>query len=336
MKRRDSFKAMAGIGLFSLLGKLDAAPAKPAKFQRMPSCVLTPQQTAGPYYIDVNQIRKDITEGKAGTPLRTTWYVVDAATCEPIPHAVVEIWHADARGAYSGFPGQGDVGNIDTSGEIYLRGAQIADGEGKAEFETVFPGWYPGRVTHIHFKISFGDNTYVTSQSYFSQDLIDQIYSNDAPYTNRGLNSTTNASDAIFVNTQGRDALVMTSSKDGDEYHASITIGIEGVPLDSGATGAVPSHYVLDQNYPNPIPGATTIGFTLPVPSDVSLVIFDLLGKKLGEVYSARQSSGTHSVQWDGTLGGERLPHGNYYYQLIVQNANGTFTQVRHLTLLRQ
>ena len=148
MKRRDSFKAMAGIGLFSLLGKLDAAPAKPAKFQRMPSCVLTPQQTAGPYYIDVNQIRKDITEGKAGTPLRTTWYVVDAATCEPIPHAVVEIWHADARGAYSGFPGQGDVGNIDTSGEIYLRGAQIADGEGKAEFDSVCEPPHSLPMTH--------------------------------------------------------------------------------------------------------------------------------------------------------------------------------------------
>ena len=97
MQRRDSIKSLAGIGLFTLMGKAHSASMAP--FLRMPNCTLTPAETEGPYYINANLLRNDITEKKSGIPLTIALYIVDAATCEPIPGALVEIWHADVNGA---------------------------------------------------------------------------------------------------------------------------------------------------------------------------------------------------------------------------------------------
>ena len=91
-------------------------------------CAITPRQTEGPYYLDVGQVRRDITEGKLGTPLLVRLHLVEAGSCAPIGDASVDIWHTDAEGQYSGFGGQGDDGT-DTSGETFLRGTQVTDAE---------------------------------------------------------------------------------------------------------------------------------------------------------------------------------------------------------------
>ena len=76
---------------------------------------------------------------------------MEAGSCAPIAGAMVDIWHTDGYGRYSGFRGQGSDG-ADTTGETFLRGTQVTDGDGLVEFETIYPGWYPGRTAHIHFK----------------------------------------------------------------------------------------------------------------------------------------------------------------------------------------
>src|SRR5207247_1042724 len=87
------------------------------------SCVLAPEQTEGPYYIADEKLRRNITEGKPGTPLTLNLRVVEASTCKAIKGAVVDIWHADASGVYSGF-GQG------SSNRTFLRGIQKTDAAG--------------------------------------------------------------------------------------------------------------------------------------------------------------------------------------------------------------
>src|SRR6266536_1432880 len=67
------------------------------------SCVLTPELTEGPYYIANEKVRRNITEGRPGTPLTLKTTVVSASTCKPIKAAAVDVWHADAGGLYSGF-----------------------------------------------------------------------------------------------------------------------------------------------------------------------------------------------------------------------------------------
>src|SRR5207249_6075801 len=110
------------------------------------TCVLTPEQTEGPYYIANEKVRRNITEGQPGAPLVLRLFAVDASTCRPIKGAAVDIWHADAGGVYSGF-GSGS-GN-----RTFMRGIQKTDAKGLARFRTVYPGWYRGRTVHIHVKV---------------------------------------------------------------------------------------------------------------------------------------------------------------------------------------
>jgi protocatechuate 3,4-dioxygenase beta subunit len=103
-----------------------------------PDCVLMPELTEGPYYLDLDLVRSDITEGRPGLPLDLRVNVVDAGSCEPIEGAAVDVWHCDAEGIYSGVDG--------AEGETFCRGVQLTDAGGTAEFLTVFPGWYTGRA----------------------------------------------------------------------------------------------------------------------------------------------------------------------------------------------
>ncbi|WP_326660168.1 intradiol ring-cleavage dioxygenase [Streptomyces sp. NBC_00385] len=64
---------------------------------------LTSETTEGPYYIDADKIRKDITEDKEGIPMTLRLKVIDTDTCKPLKQAAVDIWHCDALGVYSGY-----------------------------------------------------------------------------------------------------------------------------------------------------------------------------------------------------------------------------------------
>ena len=104
---------------------------------------------------------------------------------------MVEIWHCDAEGAYSGYPkelsrdlwktamlmlrhGEEDVPT--TNDQRFLRGAQVSDAAGMLEFTTIFPGWYEGRPPHIHFKISVDEKETFISQFYFDDDYCKRLY----------------------------------------------------------------------------------------------------------------------------------------------------------------
>lgn len=147
-------------------------------------CTITPQATEGPFYFDPGLERQDIAEGKQGVALTVRLQAVDAS-CRPLPGARVDIWHCDAEGHYSGYPGQGDGGRVDTTGERFLRGVQRADADGIASFKTIYPGWYRGRTTHIHFKVFPSENSVMTGQFYFPDALSEDLYASQAPYRNR-------------------------------------------------------------------------------------------------------------------------------------------------------
>ncbi len=72
-----------------------------------PVCTLTPEQEEGPYYVDYDKMRTDITEGKPGVPLKVRVALVDAKRCTPLSNAALDIWHCDAQGVYSGFTANG-------------------------------------------------------------------------------------------------------------------------------------------------------------------------------------------------------------------------------------
>ena len=183
------------------------------------SCVLAPEQNEGPYYIADEKLRRNITEGKPGMPLTLELAVVDASTCRPIKGAVVDIWHADAFGVYSGF-GQGS-GN-----RTFLRGLQKTDAKGVATFRTVYPGWYRGRTVHIHVRVHLGGNVVHTGQLFFPETVTDVVYKK-LPYRKRSGRDTRNAVDSVFRNGGNRLLLSLRRKKSAAGYVGTITMGVQ-------------------------------------------------------------------------------------------------------------
>jgi len=192
------------------------------------TCVLIPEETQGPYplFDDIASAamyqREDITEGKAGVPLELTLNVVDvSSSCAPITTAMVYVWHCDKDGVYSGYSQQG----ADTRGQTFLRGVQTTDTNGQVTFATIFPGWYQGRATHIHFRVYLALDLHATSQLAFPTDVETAVYGS-ALYAARGQNQTTPSEDGIF--SDGVQYQVPTVSADASTggYAAKLTVGI--------------------------------------------------------------------------------------------------------------
>jgi protocatechuate 3,4-dioxygenase beta subunit len=178
----------------SLVDKLDAAG----------SCAQTAEQTEGPYYFDADAIRSDIREGSKGTRLALALRVREADGCTPIENAVVDLWHCDATGVYSGFESG--------EGERFLRGAQATNEDGIARFTTIYPGAYQGRTVHIHAKVHIDNSTVLTTQLYFEDETSDRVYA-EGDYPGHGDGRQRNDADGIFD-----PSLVLTLERRQDGY----------------------------------------------------------------------------------------------------------------------
>jgi protocatechuate 3,4-dioxygenase beta subunit len=217
LSRRALIKTVGGAGLAVAFGAR-ALDALGADAETTATCVLTPEVTEGPYWIDENLTRRDIREGKPGLPLVLQLTVVSAKTCKPIRGADVEIWHCDAAGNYSGFDsgssgGGPGGGGGPTSNTRYLRGHQRSNATGVATFLTVFPGWYQGRTPHIHMKAHIGNDRVVhTGQLFFNEAITAAVYK-QAPYSSHGSYDTPHSRDMIFAQAGGSRAVVRLSKR---------------------------------------------------------------------------------------------------------------------------
>lgn len=221
----------AGAFLPLIVGeKQKAAAVTPGPY---PTCTLTPEQTEGPFYFDTKLIREDITEGHSGSALHLKLKVVDAASCTPIRDAVVDIWHCDAMGEYSGYesansgsPPEGNRGRrrqTQRNEKTFLRGAQVTNADGEVAFRTIYPGWYQGRATHIHIKVYLDNDDVLTSQMYFPDDLNDQVYQ-EATYAEHSGTRVRNDRDGIF-NRAGKGPLLELTEVEG-VYVGTMTLGV--------------------------------------------------------------------------------------------------------------
>ena len=228
LNRRTALTKLGGLAAVALGGSAlgarelleaddaDAAGNGPAAVASgLVSCVLAPEQTEGPYYVDDAAVRRNVTEEKPGVALTLRLTVVNVATCKPIKGAAVEIWHCDASGVYSGV--QGDAG-------MFLRGVQRTDAKGVALFRTIYPGWYQGRTVHIHTMVHLGGNVVHTGQLYFPDAVTDAVYRR-RPYNRRPNRDPRNAGDSIYRNGGKRSTLRLARA--GTAYTGSITMGVQ-------------------------------------------------------------------------------------------------------------
>ncbi len=196
-----------------------------------PTCIVTPSETEGPYFVDDRLNRADIkadpSDGsvRAGVPLSLTFNVANVGTsCTALQGAQVDVWHCDALGVYS------DVSAENTVGKRYLRGYQVTDSIGKVTFSTIYPGWYQGRAVHIHFKVrtfSGAQKTFeFTSQIFFDDAISDEVFK-QAPYSSRGARDTRNAVDMVYTSNSNSGAMLLANATalDGG-YQATFGIGL--------------------------------------------------------------------------------------------------------------
>ena len=189
----------------------------------IPACVVRPELTEGPYFVDEmlnrSDIRSDPSDGSIsqGAQLDLVFNVtqIGANGCVPLPNTQVDIWHCDANGVYS------DVQNA--VGKKFLRGYQLTDANGRAQFVTIYPGWYPGRAVHIHFKIRIANYEF-TSQLFFDDAFTDQVYLQE-PYAQRGERDPRNTGDNIY--NSGGSQLTLNVTPNPTGYVSTFDIGIQ-------------------------------------------------------------------------------------------------------------
>jgi protocatechuate 3,4-dioxygenase beta subunit len=245
---RREILALLGGGSAALLGGLSLPVL--AQGTRtptpLPACVVRPELTEGPYFVDDQLNRFDIRVDpaddsvKEGLPLYLIYRVSDVSgrTCRPLANAQVDVWHCDVEGVYSGVSDPG----FDTSDALWLRGYQVTDEDGHAEFLTIVPGWYRGRAVHIHFKIRTEEGYEFTSQLFFDPEDIETLYTT-APYSERGLPDTPNDRDSIYRQSEGLLTLELVPLDDTElealeiekGYKAIFDIGLDLSDAEVGA-----------------------------------------------------------------------------------------------------
>ncbi len=167
---RNRFLSMIGV---TFLGTIFFSSKEKQTLPLRNACddPVTPPVPEGPYYKDEKLNRIDITEGKNGTPI-DYFFTVEDKDCRPIPGAIIDIWQCDANGQYSDFKTE------NTINETWLRGYQKTDKIGTCRFTSIFPGWYTGRVTHLHAKVKINADTLLTTNFFFPKEIEDEIYKN--------------------------------------------------------------------------------------------------------------------------------------------------------------
>ncbi len=234
ISRRQALILLGAAGATMVAGRSNVYSATPSSTGgKLPACIVTPKQTEGPFFVDErlkrSDIRLDPSDGsvKSGVPLHLTLRVsaVGAAACTPLSGAIVDLWQCDAVGVYSAV---NEPGSQSTAAKTFLRGYQVTESDGSAQFTTIYPGWYPGRTVHIHFKVRVsgksGRGQELTSQLYFDDALTDRIHS-QSPYAGKGQRTVRNQRDGLFRN--GGRQLMLSPAQSGEGYAATFDIGLQ-------------------------------------------------------------------------------------------------------------
>jgi protocatechuate 3,4-dioxygenase beta subunit len=215
-------------------------------------CVVDAPETAGPYPGDGSNtapgstsnilsesgvVRSDIrssfgrsTNAAAGVPLTLRIKLGDAANaCAALPGYAIYVWHCTQDGKYSLYT---------APDENYLRGVQVADGDGMVAFTTIFPGCYPGRWPHIHFEVYESldtaidhRNAVLTSQFALPSDTCKEVYGSATGYeaSIESFARISVDSDNVFRDNSDDEMAMMTPTLTGsvtDGYVADVTVGI--------------------------------------------------------------------------------------------------------------
>lgn len=230
LTRREAVTLLAAAGC-SLLAGCSPVPGQQASATR-PGCVVRPEQTEGPYFVDERLNRSDLRTDPAdgtitpGVPLELNIVVsrLGADGCTLLAGVLVDVWHCDHLGVYS----DAEDSDYNTLGKKFLRGYQVTDAQGRARFKTIYPGWYPSRTVHVHFKLRSAPTARpgfdFTSQLYFDDALTDRVHA-QVPYAARGARRVRNTRDGLYR--RGGSQLLLPLTPSGAGYAGTFDIALQ-------------------------------------------------------------------------------------------------------------
>ncbi|KAJ5825421.1 hypothetical protein N7474_002559 [Penicillium riverlandense] len=275
LKARD-LDTLLNTSHHSNLTNIDQTTNPEILFKSEGTCILAPDVTQGPYYVSGELIRENIVESQKGVPLYMDVQLIDTNTCQPLPNIYTDFWHCNATGVYSGVEasGNGDSSDATNLDATFLRGIQSSDKDGVVQIESIFPGHYTGRATHIHVPFDslrdfpptvlthpangttvlandtisglYSSHTSHVGQLFFDQDLITKVEAT-SPYSTNTQDLTTNADDSIL--SEEADTIdpfmeyVLLGNSVSDGIFAWITVGVDATE-DSDVT---PAAYYTEQ-----------------------------------------------------------------------------------------
>jgi protocatechuate 3,4-dioxygenase beta subunit len=335
MNRKNFLKGLGLAGASTLLSS-DKMLAKANDIVSPPNAcpTLIPAETEGPFPLDLTTnsfyFRKAVSETKTGVPLTVKLRIIGASNCLPMKNVRVNIWHCDKDGIYSGYAGGMNQGG--TADSTYCRGYQFTDNNGVATLTTIFPGWYNGRVCHIHFKVTVSTAYAAVSQLTFPVAAKNALYAASPALYPKGADQQNIATDNVFSDGYALQLATLTQN-DAGGYDTFLEVTVNG----TGTTGVGHAEkenakqFVLEQNFPNPFTNETTIPFKLVNEGDVAIDLYDLMGRKVATVLDENRQAGKHECTVNFPKLG--LAAENYVYQITVKNADGTFKDVKMMTV---
>ncbi|KAI8805908.1 Intradiol ring-cleavage dioxygenase [Cladochytrium replicatum] len=226
------------------------------------TCVLNPEVTEGPYWIAGELVRQDITDNEPGIPLTLDLGLMDVTTCTPISGAYVELTHRNSPilGFYSGYT-LSSLGSPSgshsplTDNKNFFRGAHKTNANGLVEFKTKFPGYYTGRTTHVHLKVTLnptvnengtitGGKTVHIGQMFFNAAIKSEVFALSPYFTGRSDAETTNEADSIYLQeaSNGNNpviSLVNLGSAITDGFLGYLTLGVDPNFTAEGSTAPI-------------------------------------------------------------------------------------------------
>ncbi|MFZ8836625.1 MAG: T9SS type A sorting domain-containing protein [Flavobacteriales bacterium] len=323
MKRGHFLKAIGGLSLTPFLPTLKAqTPAA------VSNCVLVPSETAGPFPLDLTEneffFRQDIREGLPGVQLRQKVRIIGAENCLPMAGVRVNIWHCDRDGNYSGYGTE--------TGLTYFRGYQFTDENGECEFITIVPGWYPGRVTHVHFQVYVSTQYSAISQWTWPHEAVVQAALDNPELYPEGPDPLSPGQDGVFAD--GFD--LQMASLDWDASNGEYVSEYEATVQGAGTVGIGYEEFQTAQTmelgaaYPNPVTDQCTIPFQLLEPAEMSWSLWTVTGQRVAsnQVGSFGEGKTTLSVDLHA-LG---CAKGAYLLQIEAETAHGRFVRIIQLS----
>jgi protocatechuate 3,4-dioxygenase beta subunit len=195
------------------------------------SCTVAPSETEGPFptHSPATYLRNDITDGKAGARMVAKITIGNVNnSCAGLANAIVDIWHCDAEGNYSEYGGSG-MQSTNYQSAHFLRGRQVTDQNGLVTFNSIFPGWYSGRATHIHVHVyAQAGNSLKVTQIAFPDTLSKTVNSTGAAYGyTKGISGyTNNAADNVFSDDKAGIELATVTGSLETGYELSIRLNV--------------------------------------------------------------------------------------------------------------